>query len=98
MIENFPSKEICELLDTSSRNVTNTINNYLDFGLNRALADDSRPGRPILFDARDMANIVTMVCTDKATNKKGILIQWKFNRLKESEREVWICDRQRLKG
>lgn len=58
------TQEICELLDTSPRNVTNTINNYLDFGLDRALADDPRSGRPVLFDARDTANIVAMVCTD----------------------------------
>ena len=52
------------LLDVSPRTVTNTINNYLELGLERALADDPRSGRPIVFDARDTANIIAMVCTE----------------------------------
>ena len=58
------TKEISSLLDFDPKSITNTVSNYLQFGLERALTDDPRSGRPILFDARDTANIVAMVCTD----------------------------------
>jgi len=58
------TKEISSILDFNQKSITNTINNYLDFGLDRALEDDPRSGRPIVFDDRDKANIIAMVCTD----------------------------------
>lgn len=56
--------EICKLLGTSSKTVTNTLNNYIELGFDRAIQDDYRSGRPIKFDDRDKANIIAMVCTD----------------------------------
>lgn len=58
------TKEISIFLDFDPKSITNTVNNYIQFGLERALEDDPRSGRPIVFDARDEANIVAMVCTD----------------------------------
>ena len=61
---NKGTDEICELLDVSTKTVTNTLNNFLELGLDRAIQDDYRSGRPIEFDDRDKSNIIAMVCTD----------------------------------
>jgi transposase len=61
---NTSTDDICDLLDVSSKTVTNTLNNFLELGLDRAIEDDYRSGRPIEFDDRDKANIIAMVCTD----------------------------------
>lgn len=61
---NMGTADICELLDVSAKTVTNTLNNYLELGLDRAIQDDYRSGRPVEFDDRDKSNIIAMVCTD----------------------------------
>lgn len=61
---NKGSNEICELLDLTRKTVANTLNNYLELGLDRAIEDDYRSGRPLIFDDRDKANIIAMVCTE----------------------------------
>lgn len=58
------TKEISKLIDWDSKSITNTLNNYLEFGLERALNDDPRTGRPLSFDDRDKSNIVALVCTE----------------------------------
>ena len=56
--------EIADALDITPRTVTNTCQNYNDYGLERALKDDPRPGQPIKFDSRIHAKIVALVCSN----------------------------------
>jgi hypothetical protein len=39
------------------------LNNSLEFGLKITIEDAPRTGRPINFDARDEANILSLVCS-----------------------------------
>jgi len=56
--------EVADLLEITSRTVLNIEQNYEDFGLERALHDNSRPGTPIIFDDRVKSHIVATVCSD----------------------------------
>ena len=55
--------EIADILGITPRTVTNTCRNYNDFGLERALHDDPRPGQPVKFDDRTKTQIVATVCS-----------------------------------
>ena len=56
--------EVAELLGITSRTVLNIEQNYEEFGLERALHDDSRPGTPIKLDDRVKSHIVATVCSE----------------------------------
>lgn len=56
--------EVADLLEITSRTVLNIEQNYEEFGLERALHDDSRPGTPIKFDDRVKSHIVAIVCSE----------------------------------
>ena len=56
--------DVANVLNITTRTVTNTCNNYIEFGLERSLKDDPRPGKPIVFDDRVKSKIVAMVCSD----------------------------------
>ncbi len=56
--------EISDFLECTPRTVINICNSYLKHGIDRALHDDPRPGRPPEFDARVHAKIVATVCSD----------------------------------
>jgi hypothetical protein len=56
------TNEIVELLDVDPSIVPITLNNYIEFGLMITIEDAPRTGRPIVFDDRDKANIVALVC------------------------------------
>ena len=56
--------EVADILEITSRTVTNTCLNYNEFGLDRALHDDPRPGQPIRFDDRVKSQIVAIVCSN----------------------------------
>jgi len=56
--------EVADLLEITSRTVLNIEQNYEEFGLERALHDDSRPGTPIKFDDRIKSHIVATVCSN----------------------------------
>lgn len=56
--------EIADYLEISSRTVFNIQKNYEDYGLDSALHDDPRPGKPPKFDDRTKAQIVALVCSD----------------------------------
>lgn len=55
--------EVASVIDITPRTVTNTCNNYDDFGMNRSLKDDPRPGAPPVFDDRVKSKIVALVCS-----------------------------------
>ncbi len=60
----FTLIEVADILEITSRTVINIEQNYEEFGLERALHDDSRPGTPIKFDDRVKSHIVATVCSD----------------------------------
>jgi transposase len=59
----YGSTEIAEILNVDRRTVSNIANAYLDGGLDAALFDDERSGRPIDFDDRERSRIIAMVCS-----------------------------------
>lgn len=56
--------EISTILNVDRRTVTNVASAYISSGLDSALYDDERSGRPIDFDDRDRSRIIAMVCTN----------------------------------
>ena len=60
----YTSGSIAQILNVSARTVQNVANTYLADGLESALYDDERSGRPIDIDDRERSRIVAMVCGD----------------------------------
>ena len=58
------SCHISKILNVSEKTVTNVANIYLESGLESALHDDQRSGRPVDIDDRERSRIVAMVCTN----------------------------------
>lgn len=56
--------EISAILQVDRRTVTNVASTYAELGLDSALYDDERSGRPIDFDDRERSRIIAMVCTN----------------------------------
>ena len=60
----YASGEIAKILQVDPKTVTNVGNAYRAEGLDSALYDDERAGRPIDFDDRERSRIIAMVCSD----------------------------------
>jgi transposase len=60
----YRSGDIAQILNVSARTVQNIAHVYLESGLDAALFDDERSGRPIDIDDRERSRIIAMVCTD----------------------------------
>lgn len=60
----YRSGDIAQILNVSARTVQNTANTYLENGLDAALFDDERSGRPIDIDDRERSRIIAMVCSN----------------------------------
>jgi transposase len=60
----YVSSDIAKILNVNPKTVTNVGNAYLEAGLDSALYDEERSGRPIDFDDRERSRIVAMVCSD----------------------------------
>lgn len=56
--------EVADVLDITTRTVTNICSNYSELGYKRAIQDDPRPGQPIKYDDSDRAQIIALVCAD----------------------------------
>lgn len=56
--------EVADVLDITPRTVTNTCSTYAEFGLQRSIEDDPRPGRPEIHSSKEKAQIVAVVCSD----------------------------------
>lgn len=56
--------EIADYLEMTPRTVINICNAYRETGLERAIYDDPRPGRPIEIDDRIKCQIVATVCSN----------------------------------
>lgn len=59
----YVSSDIAMILNVDPKTVTNVGNAYLENGLDSALYDEERSGRPIDFDDRERSRIVAMVCS-----------------------------------
>jgi transposase len=59
----YVSSDIAGILNVDPKTVTNVGNAYLEAGLDCALYDEERAGRPIDFDDRERSRIVAMVCS-----------------------------------
>ncbi len=60
----YSSGTLAELLNVDPKTVVNIGHAYVEAGLDSALFDDERSGRPLDFDDRQRSRIVAMVCTD----------------------------------
>jgi transposase len=63
----YTSGQIAELLQVDPKTVTNVGHAYAEGGMESALFDEERSGRPIDFDDRERSRIVAMVCSDPPT-------------------------------
>jgi transposase len=59
----YTSGVIAEILNVSAKTVQNVANTFLEGGMEKALYDDERAGRPIDLDDRERSRIVAMVCS-----------------------------------
>lgn len=60
----YGSTVIAAILNVDPKTVTNIAHAYLDLGLEKALYDDERSGRPIDIDDRERSRIIAMVCSN----------------------------------
>ena len=60
----YVSSDIAMILNVDPKTVTNVANVFLEDGLDSALYDEERSGRPIDFDDRERSRIVAMVCSE----------------------------------
>lgn len=80
--------EVAESLDTTPRTVINICNTYQEHGLERALHDDPRPGRPPKFDDRIRTKVVAYVCSDPPEG----FDRWTLDLLKEKVEKAGVVD------
>lgn len=57
-------RHICDVLDVSAMTVNNIRKKYWDSGLDAALYERPRPGRPCTFDGKDRAAITGIACSE----------------------------------
>lgn len=72
--------EVADLLEFTPRTIINVTNNYELGGIEKALQDDPRTGRPAKFDDRVKSQIVAIVCSDAPEG----FDRWTLELLKES--------------
>jgi transposase len=60
----YTSGVIAEILNVSAKTVRNIANAFTETGLDSALFDDERSGRPIDIDDRERSRIIAMVCSE----------------------------------
>ena len=82
------TNEIVELLDVDPAMIPITLNNYLEFGLERTIEDAPRTGRPITFDDRIKSNIIAIVCSSPPEG----YARWTLDLIKEECEKRSIVD------
>lgn len=80
--------EIAAILNVDRRTVTNVASTYIELGLDAALYDDERTGRPIDFDDRERSRIVAMVCT----NPPNGAYRWTLDLIVEEAKKRKLID------
>jgi transposase len=86
--KNLSYIEVADLLELTSRTVSNIEKNYEEGGLKKALYDDPRPGAPVDFDDRIKSKIVAMVCSDPPEG----FDRWTLDLIKEKAVENGIVE------
>ena len=61
---NYTNIEAAEIAGVTPRTVINICEYYTEYGLESALYDDPRSGRPMIYDDRVKSHIVATVCSD----------------------------------
>ena len=84
----YVSSDIAAILNVDPKTVTNVGNAYTEDGLDSALFDDERSGRPIDFDDRERSRIVAMVCS---TPPKGFY-RWTLDLIVEEAQKRELVD------
>jgi len=67
--QKFSSSDLSKIINVDPKTITNVANAFLEAGLDAALFDDERSGRPIDFDDRARSRIVAMVCTEPPSGR-----------------------------
>lgn len=67
--EEMTSTLIASVLHIDPKTVTNIANHFLELGLDAALYDNKRSGRPIDIDDREKSRIVAMVCSNPPSGR-----------------------------
>ena len=82
--------EIAAILNIDRSTVTNVGSVYIESGLDAALYDDERSGRPIDFDDRERSRIIAMVCTNPPDGK----YRWTLDLIVEEAEKRGLIDRK----
>ena len=86
----YASAQIAQILNVDPKTVTNVGNAYLEAGLDSALYDDERSGRPIDFDDRERSRIVAMVCSQPPCG----FYRWTLDLIVEEAQKRQLVDGQ----
>jgi len=86
----YTSAEIAQILNVDPKTVTNVGNAYLEGGLESALYDEERSGRPIDFDDRERSRIVAMVCSEPPRG----FYRWTLDLIVEEAQKRQLVDGQ----
>lgn len=84
----YASTEIASILNVDRRTVTNIANVYVEAGLDSALYDEVRSGRPIDFDDRERSRIIAMVCSDPPSGR----YRWTLDLIVEEAQKRQLID------
>jgi transposase len=85
----YGSTEIADILNVDRKTVTNVANAYLDGGLDSALYDEERSGRPIDYDDRERSRIIAMVCTSPPDGA----YRWTLDLIAEESQKRGLIDK-----
>ncbi len=86
----YASSQIAQILNVDPKTVTNVGNAYLEGGLDSALYDEARCGRPIDFDDRERSRIVAMVCSQPPRG----FYRWTLDLIVEEAQKRQLVDGQ----
>lgn len=84
---NMTTKLISTVLHFDPKTVTNVANVYRESGLDRALYDYDREGRPIYLDDRDRSRIIAKVCTEPPAE----FYRWTLKLIVETATNKALC-------
>lgn len=84
----YGTGEISNILNVDPKTVTNVANTYLEHGLDAALYDDERSGRPIDFDDRERSRIIAMVCSNPPDGR----YRWTLDLIAEEAEKRGLID------
>lgn len=85
----YKSGEIAAILNVDPKTVANVANAFNEAGMDSALFDDERSGRPIDFDDREKSRIVAMVCSDPPDGN----YRWTLNLIAEEAQKRDLVNR-----